>query len=572
MSNYATIKLRRGTQYYVDQYTPTVGEVVWSNDNTKLYIGDGYTRGGRSWLEGDPRGTQASYRMYGIDRYGTKGFHSLPSGVFISTNNVRIGGSASIGNYWGYMEIISMAPGVDSDIYVEVKIPEMWDRSKDVIIQVLYGLAGGTAGQKVKLDGSYWVASHGTSISAGSPTGTGTDYIRCDTHENLEVIDEINLHNFKIANTDISSTSKSIFIKLTREGTNVLDTYLGTLGIIRLFFYQVSNANDYGYYFGGCDPENASGVTSTIDRFIFPFNDGNSSVVGNLTAAKQGMSACNSSINGYVSGGTNSDESADYSTVDRIAFPFNSGTGSASTILDYNKRYVAGCNCSLHGYVIGGVRSTNTVYHNIVKQWFQFENYTYTTSVGNLSGSIARYGSTGVNSSLHGYIMGGTNGVNATTHISTIDKFSFSHQNGVSTNVANFSGTDYASRLLNMTNEEGNDVGAYSAAGFNSSTYGYISGGYQLSSISRMEYASDNGGTELRSNLSVRKWGTCGNNSSRHGYTLGGAYYGTSYTSYIERLNFSFDSLDATTVGNLSSTRHTRGAAIDGVDFCTQLI
>jgi hypothetical protein len=63
-----------------------------------------------------------------------------------------------------------------------------------------------------------------------------------------------------------------------------------------------------------------------IERITFPFNSGTASNVGSLSTTRRESSACNSSIHGYICGGY--DGTNYISTIDRISFPFDSGTAS----------------------------------------------------------------------------------------------------------------------------------------------------------------------------------------------------------------------------------------------------
>jgi hypothetical protein len=69
-----------------------------------------------------------------------------------------------------------------------------------------------------------------------------------------------------------------------------------------------------------------SSARSYIDRIAFPFNSGTALYVGNLSGNKYYTSGCNSTNYGYcMSGNTGSTY---ISTIDRITFPFDSGTAS----------------------------------------------------------------------------------------------------------------------------------------------------------------------------------------------------------------------------------------------------
>ena len=89
------------------------------------------------------------------------------------------------------------------------------------------------------------------------------------------------------------------------------------------FSSLVQMGENYGYCMGGY---NCSSSLTTIDRIEFPFDSGTASHVGNLLEIFERMPAgCNSSNYGYCMGGFNGNY---FSTINRITFPFNSGTAT----------------------------------------------------------------------------------------------------------------------------------------------------------------------------------------------------------------------------------------------------
>ena len=93
--------------------------------------------------------------------------------------------------------------------------------------------------------------------------------------------------------------------------------------------------SNYGYNMGGGDN---GGYLSKVDRITFPFDSGTASIVGNLSANKGYSAGCNSSNYGYNMGG-----GGYLSKVDRLTFPFDSGTASIVGNLSTSKYYSAGC-------------------------------------------------------------------------------------------------------------------------------------------------------------------------------------------------------------------------------------
>ena len=79
----------------------------------------------------------------------------------------------------------------------------------------------------------------------------------------------------------------------------------------------------YGYSMGGND----LGNYTTIDRIAFPFDSGTASHVGNLSGSRRYAVGCNSSDYGYSLGGL---YGGNNTSIDRITFPFDSGTGEGN--------------------------------------------------------------------------------------------------------------------------------------------------------------------------------------------------------------------------------------------------
>ena len=205
-----------------------------------------------------------------------------------------------------------------------------------------------------------------------------------------------------------------------------------------------------------------------------------------------------------------------------------------------------------YGYAMGGVDGSNH-FSTVDRIIFPFDSGT-ATHVGNLSGS--RCATYGCNSSNYGYCMGGWDRSNSNYCFSTIDRITFPFDSGIATHVGNLSG------------------GRSSAAGCNSSNYGYCMSGYdgsnRLSTIDRITFPFDSGTATYVGNLSGSRRNAAGCNSSNYGYSMGG-YSGSSNLSIIDRVTFPFNSGTATHVGNLSASRRAV-AGCDGTDFVTLFV
>jgi len=316
---------------------------------------------------------------------------------------------------------------------------------------------------------------------------------------------------------------------------------------LSLTVQQYGLGSNYGYVCGGYSI--GFNFYSTIDRFQFPFDSGIANHVGNLSGSRSDLSANNSSTYGYVCGGW-----GPFSIIDRFQFPFNSGTASQVGNLSGSRSDLSANNSSTYGYVCGGWNNSSSSYFSTIDR-FQFPFDSGTASyVGNLSGT--RIVLSANNSSTHGYVCGGNDNWGSSNRFSTIDRFQFPFDSGTASKVGNLSGTRYG-------------VGAN-----NSSTYGYVCGGWDsnyLSTIDRFQFPFDSGTASKVGNLSEGRNHLSANNSSTHGYVCGGWVWSSSYFSTIDRFQFPFDSGTASYVGNLSGSRGWLSAT-DGVDFVIMFV
>jgi hypothetical protein len=320
---------------------------------------------------------------------------------------------------------------------------------------------------------------------------------------------------------------------------------------LSLIVQQYGSGSNYGYVCGGYNYDSSS-YFSTIDRFQFPFDSGTANQVGNLSGTRRALSANNSSTYGYVCGGWD-DDSRHFSTIDRFQFPFDIGTANQVGNLSGSRIRLSANNSSTHGYVCGGYNYDSSSYFSTIDRFqFPFDSGT-ANQVGNLSGS--RAGLSANNSSTYGYACGGPGSSSF-----TIDRFQFPFDSGTANQVGNLSG----SRRFSSAN--------------NNSTCGYVCGGWlgssgsDLSTIDRFQFPFDSGTTNQVGNLGGSRYSLSANNSSTYGYVCGG--YNSSSSggfSTINRFQFPFDSGTANQVGNLSGTRYALSAT-DGVDFVTMFV
>ena len=164
------------------------------------------------------------------------------------------------------------------------------------------------------------------------------------------------------------------------NATRILD-----FGVWKLLFG--SSGGKYGYSVNG----HTGGVyLSIIDRVVFPFDSGTASVVGSLTLSKSYCYTFNSSLHGFIAGGY---RGGYISTIERVVFPFDSGTATAVGALSGSRYSGGGVNSDIHGFTLGGGVVGTTYISIIDRVVFPFASGT-SSVVGALSGS--RYGLAGI--------------------------------------------------------------------------------------------------------------------------------------------------------------------------------
>jgi hypothetical protein len=147
---------------------------------------------------------------------------------------------------------------------------------------------------------------------------------------------------------------------------------------------SANNSSTHGYVCGGSSFDSDT-MFSTIDRFQFPFDSGTANQVGNLSESRGHLSANNSSTHGYVCGGESDSGDSFLSTIDCFQFPFDSGIASHVDDLSESRERLSANNSSIYGYVCGGTRGIS-VFSTIDRFQFPFNSGT-TSQVGNLSES-----------------------------------------------------------------------------------------------------------------------------------------------------------------------------------------
>jgi len=293
----------------------------------------------------------------------------------------------------------------------------------------------------------------------------------------------------------------------------------------------------FGYSSGGTGTLPAQTTRNTIQKYSFT-SDENATDVGDLLSATSLGSGQSSSENGYHSGG------ATPSLVNVIQkFPFATDANAADVgdLLSINTD-TAGCSSSENGYSVGGQQPSST--YKLTTEKFPFAADENSTAGGDLLAGWRT--AAGHSSPSHGYISGGYEYPNLARD--TIQKFSFA---------ADDDATDVGDLLFTVVSNDG--------GGSNSSTHGYLAGGYSPSSSSRLNtiqkfsFAADENATDVANLLAATQQGSSSSSTSS-GY-LSGGFQGPPNTILDTIQKFSFESdANSTDVANLAVAVRTNVA------------
>lgn len=480
------------------------------------------------------------------------------------------------------VDLIELVIGKGECSFFTKYLPE-WNPEKDVNIKIDYMCGNSDPKKEALFRTQVWDIDNNSIPDSTNYDNSYEDIIYSEPQAQLN---SIVLTNAVIPYTfNNIKPCENIIVKFIRDSTS--DSYNGNISIVNIQLYQGIGGSEYGYYCGG-DISNTSTITrtSSIDRLHFPFYNSNAIHVGNLSGTILESCGSNSSIYGYVCGG--SDSNSGISTINKIKFPFNSGTCSNSGDLLINLHKSSGCNSSTTSYTMGGCNSVYGGTDNITK--FDHSMDTVVTNVVCSDLLLANQLSVSCNSSTYGYCIGGLANAYATGpqyiytegdeyyhDFDSVKRYYYTNYNTLRTiQRINYSieGNSVLVGNLSAINYTDDQVGTFGGGSFNSSNYGYCLGGQGLSTIDKIDFSFDSGNSETICALAMNDKDTSGVqatrgcNSSEHGFAMGGhneAYH--LYLSNIDRLEFSFDDVCSNSGGYLSDTQKNRGCGLDGTDF-----
>ena len=213
----------------------------------------------------------------------------------------------------------------------------------------------------------------------------------------------------------------------------------------------IANARVAGYLAGGIDISDS--FRSTIEKVLFASDSVSTLGTGLSSNRAQFCGFGNSGVAGYFAGGnTNSSGASAATTVNKLAFPGDTGS-TLGTGLSSARSYNAGfSNSGVAGYSAGGYLPNDTTTSGVDK--FAFSDDTRTTLGTGLSS--ARWNGAGfADSGVAGYHLGG----NVTFATSTVDKFAFPSDTRTTL------GTGLSANKQNITGMANSGTAGYTTSG-----------------------------------------------------------------------------------------------------------
>ena len=233
------------------------------------------------------------------------------------------------------------------------------------------------------------------------------------------------------------------------------------------------------------------------------------------------------------------------STVDRIDFSNDSATASVRGPLTSYKRYPTSTGNFNYGWFGGGILTSPVAITYSAVDRIDFSNDSG-TALARGSLSLARYSSTATGNSNYGWFAGGRNV--SLAPVSTVDRIDFSNDSTTASSRSPLS-------LIKF---------GISATG--NSNYGWFGGGYTstaptttYSIIDRIDFSNDSVTASSRGPLSSSRYYSEATANSNYGW-FGGGNITPSPLSIIDRINFSNDSISTSPRGPLGSTKSQMGA------------
>ena len=305
-------------------------------------------------------------------------------------------------------------------------------------------------------------------------------------------------------------------------------------------------------YFGGGDAPGPNPILSTVDRLDYSNDTTDAVTKGPLSLARKALRATGNANFGYFAGGRTPGAR---STVDRIDYSNDTATAVAKGPLSSTRYSNSATGDSSFGYFGGGLTPSRVSTIDRV-------DYSNDTATASPKGPLTstRYGSAASGAR--------ANGFSALGPATIINEVSIPPSSVTPQNYGYAVGSN---KIVRWSFSNDSDVGVFvntnpsyntadMAATVTSTTHAYWNRQYAASpEIHRLDYANDTANPVQVGSLISNKTSAAGVHNADYGYWCGGLEYpgGSSFsaTSSVQRLDFSNDSANAVTKGNLSEAR-----------------
>ena len=162
--------------------------------------------------------------------------------IFLSPYDFSFDGDdpgSDAGIAFGISECIDFSPNVSGSVIANIVFPSSWDITKDVKFKLEYNLNGTDNAKNVKINLTYWVLNTNDTPNIASPSASGlTEYIYSDS-TNMNKTNEVTLNTCLVTSANLTANTKSIVIKLTRDGGHGADSYGGTFQLLKVTATQI---------------------------------------------------------------------------------------------------------------------------------------------------------------------------------------------------------------------------------------------------------------------------------------------------------------------------------------------
>ena len=322
----------------------------------------------------------------------------------------------------------------------------------------------------------------------------------------------------------------------------------GTLTGTRYNLAATSNAN-YGWFGGG-----APGSTSAVDRVDFANDLATASPRGALTSSILKLAATGNANYGWFGGGNTG---SDVSNVDRVDFNNDTVLASVRGKLSLARNYLAAASNANYGWFGGGIAASPS---SVVDR-IDFANDSPTSASPRGPLSQARYFLSAASNANYGWFGGGSPFPGGT---SLVDRIDFANDSPTAASLrgpltSNRPGTasssnyvkTYSVRILTTGSTAALNINlgipqykqASASVGTGAGTYGWVIGGSinppaTISTVSRIDFASDIAIASVRGSLPVSRSSITGVSNNNYGWSGGGF----SSSSDIYRIDYSNDS------------------------------